>query len=136
VDAYDDPDAAADLAVYREQFGLPTLEPGQFRKVNQQGFPGDYPAGDPSWATEISLDLDMISALAPKADIILVEADSATEVNLGTAVNEAVALGGRAGASTAAPASRRRSSPRRTRSPARSRRAPTPTPTRTSTPLT
>jgi len=93
VDAYDDPDAAADLAVYREQFGLPALASGQFRKVNQEGFPGDYPAGDPSWATEISLDLDMISALAPKADIILVEADSATEVNLGTAVNEAVALG-------------------------------------------
>jgi N-acetylneuraminic acid mutarotase len=93
VDAYDDPDAAADLAVYREQFGLPVLEPGQFRKVNQEGFPGDYPAGDPSWATEISLDLDMVSAIAPKADIILVEADGPTEASLGIAVNEAVALG-------------------------------------------
>jgi len=93
VDAYDDPNAAADLAVYREQFGLPALAPGQFRKVNQEGFPGDYPAGDPDWATEISLDLDMISAIAPKADIILVEANSANLSDLGAAVNEAVALG-------------------------------------------
>ncbi|MGD0555681.1 MAG: carboxypeptidase regulatory-like domain-containing protein, partial [Streptosporangiaceae bacterium] len=93
VDAYDDPDAAADLAVYREQFGLPALQPGQFRKVNQEGFPGDYPAGDPSWATEISLDLDMVSAIAPKADIILVEASSPDVSDLGVAVNEAVTLG-------------------------------------------
>jgi len=93
VDAYDDPSAAADLNVYREQFGLPALAPGQFRKVNQEGFPGDYPAGDPSWATEISLDLDMVSAVAPKADIILVEANSADLSDLGAAVNEAVALG-------------------------------------------
>jgi N-acetylneuraminic acid mutarotase len=93
VDAYDDPDAAADLAVYREQFGLPALQPGQFRKVNQDGFPGDYPAGDPSWATEISLDLDMVSAIAPEADIILVEASGADIGDLGAAENEAVTLG-------------------------------------------
>jgi len=93
VDAYDDPTAAADLAVYREQFGLPALAPGQFRKVNQEGFPGDYPAADPGWATEISLDLDMVSAIAPKADIILVEANSADLSDLGAGVNEAVALG-------------------------------------------
>jgi len=93
VDAYDDPNAATDLAVYRQQFGLPALAPGQFRKVNQEGFPGDYPAGDPSWATEISLDLDMVSAIAPKADIILVEANSADVTDLGAGVNEAVALG-------------------------------------------
>jgi len=93
VDAYDDPSAAADLAVYRQQFGLPALQAGQFRKVNQEGFPGDYPAGNPSWATEISLDLDMVPAVAPKADIILVEADSADVADLGASVNEAVALG-------------------------------------------
>jgi N-acetylneuraminic acid mutarotase len=93
VDAYDDPNAAADLAVYRQQFGLPALQSGQFRKVNQDGFPGDYPVGDPSWATEISLDLDMVSAIAPKADIILVEANTPGITDLGASEDEAVELG-------------------------------------------
>ncbi|MEU0785757.1 carboxypeptidase regulatory-like domain-containing protein [Streptomyces sp. NPDC006173] len=93
VDAYDNPNAAADLAVYREQFGLPPLRSGQFRKVNQRGNQGDYPQADEGWSAEISLDLDMVSAIAPNADIILVEADSATMNNLGAGVNTAVALG-------------------------------------------
>jgi hypothetical protein len=93
VDAYDDPSAAADLAVYRSQFGLPPLAPGQLRKVNEQGLTTDYPVGDPGWATEISLDLDMVSAIAPKANIILVEANSTSMGDLGASVNEAVALG-------------------------------------------
>ena len=39
VDAYDDPTAEADLAVYRAQYGLPacTIANGCFRKVNQAG---------------------------------------------------------------------------------------------------
>jgi N-acetylneuraminic acid mutarotase len=93
VDAYDDPNAEADLAVYREQFGLPALAPGQFRKVNQEGAPDDYPVANASWGTEISLDLDMVSAIAPRADIILVEANSDAVSDLGAAVNEAVSLG-------------------------------------------
>jgi hypothetical protein len=93
VDAYDDPNAAADLAMYRQQYGLPALNSGQFIKVNQRGTQGDYPVADEGWSAEISLDLDMISAAAPKADIILVEADSANGDSLGASVNEAVALG-------------------------------------------
>ena len=93
VDAYDDPNAASDLAVYRQEYGLPALNSGQFLKVNQRGVQGSYPTPDDGWSAEISLDLDMISAAAPKADIILVEADSANTDNLGASVNEAVALG-------------------------------------------
>ncbi|MGW5351000.1 carboxypeptidase regulatory-like domain-containing protein [Streptomyces sp. NPDC004031] len=93
VDAYDDPNAASDLAVYRAQFGLPALEPGQFRVVNQRGVQGDYPQGDTGWATETSLDLDMVSAIAPHADIILVEADTSGSDDLGASVDTAVALG-------------------------------------------
>src|SRR4051794_23398212 len=39
VDAYDNPNAEADLAVYREQYGLPacTTANGCFRKVDQHG---------------------------------------------------------------------------------------------------
>ncbi len=69
VDAFDDPNAEADLQVYRAQFGLPvcTTANGCFQKVNQSGNPGPYPAGNTGWAEEISLDLDMASAICPKA---------------------------------------------------------------------
>ena len=45
------------------------------------------------WASEITLDLDMVSAICPNCHILLVEATSPTTANLGTAVNTAVALG-------------------------------------------
>jgi subtilase family serine protease len=93
VDAYDDPNAASNLATYRAQFGLGTLASGQFKKVSQTGSTTSLPAADAGWAEEESLDVDMVSAIAPKANIILVEASSASFANLGKAVNEAVALG-------------------------------------------
>lgn len=94
VDAMDDPTAEADLAVYREQFGLPacTTANGCLRKVDQRGGT-TYPPADPHWAGEISLDLDMVSAIAPNAHILLVEADTASVGDLGAGVDEAVALG-------------------------------------------
>ncbi len=94
VDAYDDPSAEADLGVYRAQFGLPacTTANGCFRKVSQTGTT-TYPKKDGGWAEEISLDLDMVSAVCPKCHILLVEATSPTTANLGKAVNEAATLG-------------------------------------------
>jgi subtilase family serine protease len=94
VDAYDDPNAESDLAVYRAQFGLPacTTANGCFRKVNQNGGT-TYPAANVGWAEEISLDLDMASAICPSCKILLVEATSASFLNLGTAVNRAVTMG-------------------------------------------
>ncbi len=67
VDAYDDPNAEADLATYRSHYGLPdcTIANGCFTKVDQYGGT-NYPAPDGGWAVEISLDLDMVSALCPK----------------------------------------------------------------------
>ncbi|MFI0963783.1 peptidase S8 [Streptomyces sp. NPDC021080] len=95
VDAYNDPNAEADLATYRSYYGLPacTTANGCFKKVSQTGSTTSLPANDTGWAEEISLDLDMASAVCPKCSILLVEAKSATMANLGTAVNEAVALG-------------------------------------------
>ncbi|BCJ32000.1 putative Ig domain-containing protein [Actinocatenispora sera] len=93
VDAYDDPNAASDLAAYRSAFGLPALTSGQFRKVNQNGQTSPLPSPDQGWAGEISLDLDMVSAIAPKANIILVEADAPSDTDLYQAEDEAVALG-------------------------------------------
>jgi subtilase family serine protease len=94
VDAYNDPNAESDLGVYRAQFGLPacTTANGCFRKVNQTGGTA-YPQNNTGWAGEMSLDLDMVSAIAPDAHIILVEASSSSITNLGTSVNEAVSLG-------------------------------------------
>src|SRR4051794_26698502 len=76
VDAYDDPTAEADLAVYRSQFtGLSacTTDNGCFKKINQIGGTSSYPAVDAGWAEEISLDLDMVSATCPDCNILLVE---------------------------------------------------------------
>jgi subtilase family serine protease len=94
VDAQDDPTAEADLAVYRAQYGLPacTTANGCFRKVAQNGSTS-YPAVDSGWALEISLDLDMASAICPACKILLVEATSASLGNLGAAVDRAATMG-------------------------------------------
>jgi Subtilase family len=95
VDAYDDPDAESDLKMYRAEYGLPacTASNGCFRKVNQTGGTGSYPEPERKWAEEISLDLDMVSAICPNCRILLVEANSNLDSNFATAENEAAALG-------------------------------------------
>lgn len=98
VDAYNDPKAAADLAVYRQAFGLPpcTVANGCFKQVNQNGSTTGLPKNNASWSEEISLDLDMVSAICPNCHILLVEAKTPSFANLGTAVNTAVKLGANA----------------------------------------
>ncbi len=98
VDAFDDPVAESDLAVYRRAFGLPacTTANGCFRKLNQHGVKGSYPAANTGWSEEIALDLDMVSAACPKCSIVLVEADSALLDDLGAAVDTAAAAGAKA----------------------------------------
>jgi subtilase family serine protease len=88
VDAYSDPSAAADLAVYRGHYGLQacTTASGCLRIVNQTGgstLPRTDPSG--SWAAEESLDLDMVSAICPQCSILLVEAKSDEISDLATA---------------------------------------------------
>ncbi len=95
VDAYDDPNAEADLKVYRANFGLPlcTTANGCFKKVNQSGGPTP-PRANASWAEEISLDLDMVSAICPNCHILLVEASSSSFANLAAAVDFAASAPG------------------------------------------
>jgi subtilase family protein len=95
VDAYDDPDAASDLAAYRAANHLPACDAAFpcFTKVNQSGEQGDYPPPDPGWALEESVDLDMASATCPNCRIVLVESDDDTFVNLAAAEDEAATLG-------------------------------------------
>ncbi|MGN6563252.1 MAG: S53 family peptidase, partial [Thermomicrobiales bacterium] len=94
VDAFDQPNIRDgvndDLAVYRSTFGLPpcTTANGCFRKVDQHGGTV-YPPADTGWGDEISLDVDMVSAICPDCNILLVEADDNSFTNLGAAVNYA-----------------------------------------------
>jgi subtilase family serine protease len=98
VDAFNDPTAASDLATYRSQYGLAscTKSNGCLKIVSQTGSTSSLPSKDTSsddWSGEVSLDLDMVSATCPLCNIDLVEANSDSDSDLGTAVNEAVALG-------------------------------------------
>jgi hypothetical protein len=95
VDAFDDPNAESDLAMYRSYFGLPecSTKNGCFLKVNQKGEQGNYPQPNAGWALEISLDLDMVSAGCPNCHIILVEANTNYFQPLGISVNRAAKMG-------------------------------------------
>jgi subtilase family serine protease len=94
VDAYDDPRAESDMNAYRSRFGLGscTTSGGCFRKVNGSGGT-TMPSPDVNWSQEISLDLDMASAVCPHCKILLVEASSPSFTSFGNAVNTAVRLG-------------------------------------------
>jgi Ca2+-binding RTX toxin-like protein len=91
VDAFDDPNVASDLAAFDQTFALPA--PPSFQKVAQDGsnhLPPSAPPplpGQGSWATEIALDVEWVHAIAPGANILLVEANDATAANLDTAVD-------------------------------------------------
>ena len=98
VDAFNDPNADSDLATYRSQFGLSacTEANGCFKVLSQTGSTTSLPPNastSDDWTGEESLDVDMISSICPLCNIDLVEANSDSNADLGTAVNEAVALG-------------------------------------------
>jgi len=84
VDAYDDPEAAPDLAYFSAQFGLPFV-PSKFNIVYASGSepPVDETGG---WELEESLDIEYAHAMAPNATIYLVEANSNSNVDLYNAI--------------------------------------------------
>jgi subtilase family serine protease len=86
VEAFHDPRIASDLHYFDWIFGLP--DPPNFMQVNQRGGP-TFPAVNPAWALETALDVEWAHAVAPRANILLVEADSATMTDLLAAVNYA-----------------------------------------------
>ena len=93
--AYDAPNAASDLAAYRQAFGLPpcTTANGCFIKVAQNGSTSYPPASSTNWAAEATLDIEMASAACPNCRIALVEANSSSISDLTAAVTEAHNLG-------------------------------------------
>ena len=90
VDAYANPNAAADLATYRHQFGLGAAN---LTQVDQTGGSISTVAGDVGWGQEQSLDLQMVSALCPGCNILYVGAKSASFSDLAAAVTTAKNLG-------------------------------------------
>jgi subtilase family serine protease len=91
VDAYNAPTIATDLATFDHAFGLNnpnlTIE-NQFGSTSS--LPGLDPAGrGNSWAVETSLDVEWAHAVAPGANILLVEANSASFSDLIQAVDTA-----------------------------------------------
>lgn len=93
--AYSHPRLEADLAVYRQIFGLPacTQASGCLRVVNQDGAASSMPKPDEGWALEQALDVDMVSAACPNCKLLVVQADSHNLDDLGAAVNTAARLG-------------------------------------------
>jgi subtilase family serine protease len=74
VDAFKDPNIAADLSVFDQNFGI--AAPPSFKIVSQTGGSTDGVISDPGWSSEIALDVEWAHAIAPKANIVLVEANS------------------------------------------------------------
>ena len=114
IDAQDDPNAAAELATFDRQFGLPgcsvssiaasaalPLPPAassgcSFSVVHSTstgGMTSSAPGYDSGWATEIALDVQWTHATAPLARIILIEAPDSSVNSLLAAVSLANAMG-------------------------------------------
>jgi subtilase family serine protease len=95
IEAYGYANAEADLAKYRSQFGLSacTTANGCFKKVNQDGSTGSYPADNLGWDVETALDLDMVSAICRNCKILLVESTTSAFADIAIAVQTAADLG-------------------------------------------
>jgi len=97
VDAYGYPSLESDLAVYRQQFGLPpcTRSNGCLRVVNQTGqtspLPGP-PTPDYDWTMETALDIQMVSAVCPSCKILVVQANDNSFDAMYTALFQAMAM--------------------------------------------
>jgi len=90
VDAYANPNAAADLAAYRSRFGLGSAN---LTQVNQSGGKISSVRGNIGWGQEEMLDLEMVSAICPSCPILYVGARSASFADLATAVDRAARMG-------------------------------------------
>jgi subtilase family serine protease len=95
--AYDTPNLAQYLGVYRKHYGLPpcTKASGCLRIVNQRGKTSPLPrSGEISgWSVEATLDVSMISVACPHCHILVVEGNSDAFADLAVTENTAARLG-------------------------------------------
>ena len=97
VDAYGYPSIESDLAIYRQQFGLPpcTRASGCLRVVNQRGQTSPLPPNptpDYDWTMETALDLQIASAACPGCRLLVVQADDNSHDAMYTALFQAMAM--------------------------------------------
>lgn len=85
VDAFDYPQAEQDLATFSSQFGLPqcTSASGCFTVLYAAG---TQPSPDCGWAQEMALDIEWAHAMAPNANIVLVEAATSNDPDVYDAI--------------------------------------------------
>jgi hypothetical protein len=118
VDAYNDPNAEADLGTYSSEFALPACTAASkcFTQVNQQGESANLPfpksikeletflkspkreqreqgKAAVGWSLEISLDIETVHAVCQSCHIVLVDANSEMYGSLETAESTAARLG-------------------------------------------
>src|SRR5208337_2892170 len=107
-DVYDDPDlvsstsaayASSDLHNFDAFYGLPDFGGSgpSFTKLDENGgtnYPGTQTAGTNNWEAEEALDVEWAHAIAPMANVVLVEANDSTDASIMTAVDTARNLPG------------------------------------------
>ena len=81
VEAYHDPTVVSDLAVFDQAYNLPAITPTVVNLGSSMPNPG--------WALEESLDVEWAHAVAPEANIVIIEAKSQTRQALLAAVDTA-----------------------------------------------
>jgi subtilase family serine protease len=88
VDAYSQPNIANDLAVFSQHFGLPQMNGVGGNPTFSIKVPTGQstPAPNAGWGLEISLDVEWVHAIAPYANIDLVECQSANDSLFGAEV--------------------------------------------------
>ncbi|MGD0390289.1 MAG: PEP-CTERM sorting domain-containing protein, partial [Tepidisphaeraceae bacterium] len=92
VDAYNTPTIQSDLSTFDTEFGISA--PPAFTIENQTGG-SKLPTGTNSgWAVETAVDVEWAHAIAPNANILLVEANNSNSSNLYTGVRTAAAAAG------------------------------------------
>ncbi len=85
VDAYNNPDAASDLAYFDSFWGLPAANFTQIYCLPNHGTcetTNTPPANDKGWASEEALDIEWAHAMAPSAKLFLIEAVSSSTDDL------------------------------------------------------
>jgi len=92
VDAYNDPNITKNVATFDSTFGLQqfNVKGGPTLTVHEMS---SRVSGNSSWGLEESLDVEWAHAIAPQANIVLVEATTNSNANLYAAVNWATTSG-------------------------------------------
>ena len=97
VDAFDYPSASQDFVTFSKQFNLPSgnkCNPNSNSPCFTKLTPFGTPRGNCGWAQEAALDIEWAHAMAPTAQIVLVEALSNSNADLYNAVQFAASIVG------------------------------------------